>query len=271
MSNKTVNSIEKRKNDIIAMTNIKHGIQLIKFIKMPLRGNVKSSMKSQIDETTQGPPTQYSVHSNMNHGAVRSSHITPINRNGNIDSNSSIVVSEAQLPTGEKIFDHRVFLEKEPRARLISITVYGYKYITAIQTKYLIPDEDEPRVSLHFGTAHDKAKKNEMHKETLEIENNENIELIHWCWWSENHRIRGITLVTSFDKCLILEGQVELNYVLDMESELSELDKMENESIPPESEANLSIDNDNEEEVQRDLSVENNQAKEDKHSKPSDK
>lgn len=179
MSNKTVNSIEKRRNDIIAMTNIKHGIQLIKFIKMPARGSLKTSLKSQVDETTQGPPTQYSVHSNMNHGTFRNSHIAQYNRNGNIDSNSSIVVSEAQLPTGEKVFDHRLFLEKEPRARLISITVYGYKYITAIQTKYLVPDEDEPRVSLHFGTAHDKAKKNEMHKETLEIDSNETIELIY--------------------------------------------------------------------------------------------
>ena len=181
MSNKTVNSIEKRKNDIIAMTNIKHGIQLIKFIKMPIRGNMKTSLKSQIDETTLGPPTQYSAHSNINHGAVRSTHVTPTMRNGNIDSNSSIVVSEAQLPTGEKIFDHRVFLEKEPRAKLISISFYGYKYITAIQTKYIVPDEDEPRVSLHFGTAHDKAKKNEMYKETLELESNETIELIHCC------------------------------------------------------------------------------------------
>ena len=237
---------------------------------MPARGSLKTSLKSQVDETTQGPPTQYSVHSNMNHGTFRNSHIAQYNRNGNIDSNSSIVVSEAQLPTGEKVFDHRLFLEKEPRARLISITVYGYKYITAIQTKYLVPDEDEPRVSLHFGTAHDKAKKNEMHKETLEIDSNETIELIYCSCWSENHRIRGITLVTSFDKCLIMEGQVELDYLIDVDSEISDLEKMENESIPPESEANLSIEKEDEEEVQRDLSIENNQPKENKNSKISD-
>lgn len=67
-----------------------------------------------------------------------------------------------------------------------------------------------------------------------------------------------------------MEGQVELDYLIDVDSEISDLEKMENESIPPESEANLSIDKEDEEEVQRDLSIENNQPKENKNSKISD-
>jgi len=55
LSNKTVNSIEKRKNDIISMTAIKDGIELIRFIKIPIPGKSKNNYKNQTDDTTQGP------------------------------------------------------------------------------------------------------------------------------------------------------------------------------------------------------------------------
>lgn len=37
------------------MTAIKDGIELIRFIKMPMPGAGKGALKSQIDDTTQGP------------------------------------------------------------------------------------------------------------------------------------------------------------------------------------------------------------------------
>ena len=54
-SNKTVNSIERKKNDIIKMTDIKNDIQLIKFIKMPNPNTGKFDYRVKADETTQGP------------------------------------------------------------------------------------------------------------------------------------------------------------------------------------------------------------------------
>lgn len=76
-----------------------------------------------------------------------------------MDSSPSIDVNENYPQSGLRIFDHQSFLEQEPRARLISITIYGYNYITAIETKFFVPGKDEPAVFLHSGSAHDAAKK----------------------------------------------------------------------------------------------------------------
>lgn len=54
LSNKTVNSIERRKNDIITMTNINNGVQLIKFVKMPKSSTGRFNYKNTIEETGQG-------------------------------------------------------------------------------------------------------------------------------------------------------------------------------------------------------------------------
>ena len=69
------------------------------------------------------------------------------------------------------MFDQKQFLEQEPKAKLISVTVYGYNYITAIQTKFVVPDKQDPYIFLHYGTAHEHPKKNEMRHETLDINN----------------------------------------------------------------------------------------------------
>jgi len=91
---------------------------------------------------------------------------------------SSIAVSDLQMPSGERIFDHRAFLEREPRARLLSVTIYGYNYIMAIETRYAVPEMDEPKIYLHSGTAFDLSKSSELHKETIELDYSEHIELI---------------------------------------------------------------------------------------------
>jgi hypothetical protein len=175
-----VNSIEKRKNDIISMTAVKDGIELIRFIKMPMPGSNKILQKSQADETTQGPAVScYSVHSNAHQNTNRNSHFTTIGRSQVPDSNASIIAEERELPSGEKVFDHRTFLESNPRAKLINVTVFGFNYITAIQTKFTVPGEDEPVVFLHHGSKHENSRRNEMHKDTIILEANENIETIN--------------------------------------------------------------------------------------------
>lgn len=180
MSNKTVNSIEKRKNDIISMTAVKDGIELIRFIKMPMPGSNKIMQKSQADETTQGPaPSCYSVHSNVYQNTNRNSHFTTIGRSQVPDSNASIVAEERELPSGEKVFDHRAFLEANPRAKLINVTVFGFNYITAIQTKFTVPGEDDPVIFLHYGSKHENSRQNEMHTEVLHLDPSENIETIN--------------------------------------------------------------------------------------------
>ena len=77
------------------------------------------------------------------------------------------------------MFDHRPFLENNPRAKLVNVTVFGFNYITAIQTKFQIPGEDQPVTFLHYGTMHEHPRRNEMHKETISLEANENIETIN--------------------------------------------------------------------------------------------
>jgi hypothetical protein len=131
LSNKTVNSIERRKNDIVNMTNVKGDIQLIKFVKMPNPTSGKFNPRSLTDDTTQGAVQScYSVHSNAHALTVRTAHLGNNFRNLPVDSNASIIMSENQLPTGEKVFDHRPFLEQNPNARLSSVTVYGFNYVT---------------------------------------------------------------------------------------------------------------------------------------------
>lgn len=119
------------------------------------------------------------MHSNAHAPTNRNSHFATIGRSHVPDSNNSIVNEERELPTGEKVFDHRQFLEFNPRAKLINVTVYGFNYITAIETKFQIPDEDEPVTFMHYGTMHENSRRNEMHKETLTLEANENIETIN--------------------------------------------------------------------------------------------
>jgi hypothetical protein len=95
------------------------------------------------------------------------------------DSNTSIIVSENQLPTGEKVFDNWPFLDQNPNAKLISITCYGFNYITAIETKFRVPGEENLVEFLHYGTKHEQTKKNEMHQEVLLLEPNEHIETVN--------------------------------------------------------------------------------------------
>lgn len=199
LSNKTVNSIERKKNDIIKMTDIKSDIQLIKFIKMPSLVSGKFDYKTRTDDTTQGPVhSWYSVHSNVHAQTIRTAHMGTHLRNAVQDSNASIVVSENQLPTGEKVFDHWPFLDQNPRAKLVSITCYGYNYITAVETRFEVPGDENHIVFLHYGTMHEHTKKNEMHQEKLILEPNEYIETVN-CWCNaENHRIRSLTLGRLF-------------------------------------------------------------------------
>jgi hypothetical protein len=46
-------------------------------------------------------------------------------------------------------------------------------------------------------------------------------------------------LGTTFEKCLIMEGEVELGQVVDVDDSIAEFSKIDNESVLPESEANL--------------------------------
>lgn len=177
-SNKTVNSIERRRNDIIDMVDIKGDIQLIKFIKMPNLNSGKFDYKSRADDTTQGPVQScYSLPSNP-HQAIRTAHLGNQFRQMPHDSNASIAVSENHLPTGERLFDHRKFLEEHPAAKLTSVTIYGFNYITAIKTTYRVPELDDPVVITHCGSAYEHAKRKEQHSETLNLEQAEQIETV---------------------------------------------------------------------------------------------
>jgi len=181
------------------------------------------------------------MRSNTHMATFRTSHFASISRQNGPDSNASIVVSDNQLPTGEKVFDHRIFLEKNPKARLVSVTVYGFNYITAIQTKFIVPGEEEPIITLHCGSQHEQAKRNEMHQETLNLESNEHIETVT-CTIEiapGYNRIRSLIFGTTFEKCLIMEGEVELGQKVDINDSLADFSKIDNDSILPESEANL--------------------------------
>lgn len=201
-SNKTVNSIEKRKNDIISMTAIKDGIELIRFIKMPSFTAKRINSKSQADETTQGPAQSvYSVHSNVYQHTNRNSHSHTLNVNQVQDSNNSVILSEREMPNGEKVYDHRPFLERNPHAKLVSITIFGYNYITAIETKFLVPGDEQQYTFLHSGSMHENSRRNEIHKENIVLEPTEYIETISCCCSVENHRIRSLMLGTTYEKC----------------------------------------------------------------------
>ena len=201
-SNKTVNSIERKKNDIIKMTDIKNDVQLIKFIKMPNLKTGKFDYKIKGDETTQGAlQSCYSAHSNVHPQTIRTAHLgrdseIKLNTLGNsmrrrtkhdgdstknfpMESSASIIMSESHLPNSRKYFDHWSFLEQNPDARLIEITCFGYNYVTAIETKFEVPGEEEIFTFLHQGTMHDRAKKNEMHQQTLSLDQNELIETVN--------------------------------------------------------------------------------------------
>lgn len=78
-----------------------------------------------------------------------------------------------------KIYDHWIFLQQNPYARLVSITCFGYNYITAIETKFEVPGQTELATFLYQGTMHEQAKKNELIKETLVLEENEQIETVN--------------------------------------------------------------------------------------------
>lgn len=86
-----------------------------------------------------------------------------------------MTLSDFHNVSNERVFDHQHFLELEPKAQLISVSVFGFNYITAIETKYIIPGKEDSFVFLHSGTAHDHARKSEMHCETLNILNFEYI------------------------------------------------------------------------------------------------
>jgi len=205
-SSKTVNSIERRRNDIIDITNVKEDIQLVRFIKMPSPASGKFDYRSRADDTTQGPvQSWYSVHSNVHALTIRSAHLGNNARAAPQDSNASIIVSDNQLPNGERVFDHRPFLEQNPTAVLTGVTAYGYNYILAIKTVYSVPDQSEPVVILHHGSAFERAKRNEMNEHTLNLEASELIETVCCWWWAETHRIRSLTL----GKCNCLTSWVE--------------------------------------------------------------
>ena len=158
-SSKTTNWIDKRKNDIIAMTNIRNEIQLVKFIKMPNPNTGKWNHKQLPDEPIiNHGQSWYSVHSKDHFTTIRTNHAT-IEKRPLLESNASLSISDFQGHSGERVFDHKAFLEQEPKAKLISVTVYGFNYITAIQTKFIVPDKEDPYVFLHYGTAHERPKK----------------------------------------------------------------------------------------------------------------
>ena len=97
-----------------------------------------------------------------------------------------------------KIFDHWLFIEQHPDARLVEMTWYGYNYVTAIEAKFQIPGEDDFSTIIHQGSMHDQAKKNEMYQETIILEENEQIETVNWWWSAKNQRIRSLTFGTFF-------------------------------------------------------------------------
>ncbi len=122
-SNKTVNSIERKKNDIVRMTDIRHDVQLIKFIKMPNPSTGKFDYKLKIDDVTQGPVQScYSVHSSYQPQSIKTTRLgrdsefmlnKSINerrrktkndvdfKTNNMDSNASIAISESVTPLGK--------------------------------------------------------------------------------------------------------------------------------------------------------------------------
>ena len=109
----------------------------------------------------------------------RTKHDTESNRNLPIESSASIIVSESHLQSGRKVFDHWQFLENNPYARLVEVTCYGYNYITAIETKFQVPGEDDLVTILHQGTMHDQSRKNEMKEQRLALEYSEQIETVN--------------------------------------------------------------------------------------------
>lgn len=136
--------------------------------------------KSQADNTTQGHAhSVYSVHSNAQNNSLRPIPSNLNNRNTPVDSNASIVASEFQLPSGSKIFDHRPFLESNPHARLMSITVFARNYIVALRVKYSVPDNTQPVATLHYGSRFDPEKEEEYDCETLDIAQAEFIETVN--------------------------------------------------------------------------------------------
>ncbi|CAI2373579.1 unnamed protein product [Moneuplotes crassus] len=262
-SNKTINSIERKKNDIIRMTDIRHDVQLIKFIKMPNPNTGKFDHKLKIDDNTNGPVQScFSVHSSHHPQSIKTTRIgrdsefkstqnmserrrRTKNEGDNykyiqVESNASIVGSESVIPTNKKIYDHWIFLQQHPYARLVSITCFGYNYITAIETKFEVPGQTELATFLYQGTMHEQAKKNELIKETMILEENEQIESVNCCCSAKNQRIRSITLGTNYENCLIMEGQIELAQIVNLSDSVASFSKIENESIVPESQAHLS-------------------------------
>lgn len=109
----------------------------------------------------------------------RTKHETESNRNLAIESSASIIVSDSIMASGRKVYDHWSFLENNPYARLVELTCYGYNYITAIETKFQIPGEEELVTFLHQGVMHDHSKKNEMHEKKIVLEPTEQIETIN--------------------------------------------------------------------------------------------
>mmetsp|Transcript_3021 Transcript_3021/g.2769 ORF Transcript_3021/g.2769 Transcript_3021/m.2769 type:complete len:107 (-) Transcript_3021:439-759(-) len=90
----------------------------------------------------------------------------------------SLGVKESFL-VANKIYDHWAFLEQNPNARLVSITCFGYNYVTAIETKFEVPGQIELSTFLYEGSMHEKAKKNEMIEATLLLDENEQIETLN--------------------------------------------------------------------------------------------
>jgi len=151
----------------------------------------------------------------------------------------SLGVKESFL-VANKIYDHWAFLEQNPNARLVSITCFGYNYVTAIETKFEVPGQIELSTFLYEGSMHEKAKKNEMIEATLLLDENEQIETLNWWWSAKNQRIRSLTLGTNYEKWLIMEGQIELAQIVNLSDSIASFSKIENESIAPESQAQLS-------------------------------
>mmetsp|Transcript_20849 Transcript_20849/g.18469 ORF Transcript_20849/g.18469 Transcript_20849/m.18469 type:complete len:113 (-) Transcript_20849:306-644(-) len=96
-----------------------------------------------------------------------------------VESSASIIVSESPLANGRKLYDNWQFLERHPLARLIEVTVHGYNYITAIETKFEVPGEDEIFTFLHQGGMHEMGKKLETKEHKLCLDTNEQIETVN--------------------------------------------------------------------------------------------
>lgn len=247
LSARTVNCIETRRNDIIEMKDIKDQIQLVKFIKLPSISTQKGKNKKGNFVWSQASSYRSTRSKDwLNSGKA---HQGPLEKRFNYESKTSMTLSDLHSTSNEKVYDHQHFLELEPQARLISVSVYGYNYITAIETKYAVPGREDWYVFLHSGTAHDHAKKNEMHCETINILNYEYIVGVNCCVSAENHRIRSISFTTNYEQWLIMEGEVELKHIIDVSDSLDEISKIENDSINSESAAHPSFDDEVEREI----------------------